>query len=952
MARTMWMKVALFLLAGLPAAADQLELLSKVPPRRASDTPSGQSWSPALSADGRYAAFHSTAVNVVPGQIEGNRAGDVFLYDRVTERVTLVSQAAGSPFTTADGASSSPAISADGRWVAFVSEAGNLVAGQQEPGPNTIHVYLWDRVTGTTTLVSRSSRSPKTPGNALSFGNALSADGRWVAFVSFATDLVEGQTDGNGGFSDVFLFDRVTGRTTLVSRAAGTRRRTGNDVSELPSISADGRYVAYRSAARDIAPGVSEGSRWNGFVYDRVTERNAWVGGVVTSRPSVRISANGEYVGVVRSRVEASEQHPHGIPHLYLVHRPTGQAMLVSHASGAPGRLANGIVEDFVLSADASWVAFTSNATNHVAAPPGTPVGADNVFLFERPSRQIRLVSRSADDSAAGRIGESRLGDISADGRWIVFLSTAIDLTDGEPEPSLNADVFLHDRSSGENTQVSSAGESLESDEPVISADGGWVAFTSFKRDLVPGKKDFNASQDVFLYSRTTGELELASRRGAPSATPQATSLHGNLSADGRYAVFTSDANNLAPGVTDTNNGSDVFLYDQTLKTTTLVSRSAASPRRAGNGFSAPAMISADGRFVVFYSQASDLVPGQVDTPPQSSQIGLPPVPGSGLLDVFLFDRTTGTTALLSHTAGSPLTATNSAFQGNLDITPDGTWILFGSDGDGLIAGQGATSEINLFLYERASGAVTLVSRGVGSPTEPADASASGVLSDDGRFIAFATAAANLGFGEPPLDPFSQPTQSIYLFDRVAGTVTRVAFGLLPDLSAGGQFLAFLSYVNDSGSLGAFLHDRVAGTIQRVSPPGSTVAPEQPVLSADGRYLFYTGFSVQVFDRTTGETRQTPIHSSFFPTISPNGRWVAFVAETPLPEGGAVTNVFLWDRTTGGTVLVSRSNLPPHAAGNGDSAYVPDVTDGGRVLFTSRSWNLVPGDFNQLSVPH
>lgn len=910
MKRTIWIQAVLFLLAGLPAAADQLELLSRVPLRRASDTPMGQSWNPKLSADGRYTVFYNSAVNIVPGQIDDNRDSDVFLYDRITGKVTLVSHAAGSPVTTADGRSSSPAISADGRWVAFVSGAGDLVTGQQAPGLNTAHLYLWDRITGETALVDRSSRSPKVPGNSSSFGHALSADGRWIAFASFATDLVEGLTDGNGGFSDVFLFDRASGRTTPVSRTAGSRRRTGDGASELASISADGRYVAYRSAAKDLVPGVGGEAQRNGFVYDRVAERNAWLGAVMATQPSVRISANGEYVGVLRSRVpESVPPFPAGSPQLYLIHRPTGLAMLVSHASGAPSRLAAGIVQDFALSADASWVAFTSTARNHVPGQVSTLVPTDDVFLFERSSRQIRLVSHTL-ASPAEEAGQAALGGISSDGRWVVFQSNSPAIADEEGGAFPSQDVFLHDRSSGENTLVSDAGDALDSWEAALSADGGWVAFTSFERGLAPGTRDFNASLDVFLYSRTTGERELASRRGAASVTPQATSLHGNLSADGRYAVFTSDANNLIPVVSDTNGGPDVFLYDQALKTTTLVSRSANFPRRAGNGFSAPARISADGRFVVFYSQASDLVPGQIDTPPHTGFSPLPPVPVSGLLDVFLFDRTTGTTTLLSHAPGSPLTATNSASQGGLDITPDGAWILFGD-------------EANLFLYERASGAATLVFSG--------DLFASGVLSADGRFAAFAA---------------GQPQRSVYLFDREAGSVTRVALGTLPELSADGRFLAFLGDTEVGSSV--FLHDRIAGATQRVD---FSAVDGQPFLSADGRYLVYTSSRVQLFDRTTGETRQAPVNGSFHPTISPNGRWVAFAAATPLPAGAATTNMFLWDQTTDGTVLVSRSNLPPHAPGDGESARLPDVTDGGRVLFTSRAWNLVTGDFNQGAVP-
>jgi len=218
---------ALLLLAALPAVAGQLELVSRVAPRRASDTASGPSFRPSLSADGRYVVFVSSAANLVPGQIDDNRGSDVFLYDRATGAITLVSRTAASAVTAGNDVSPSATLSADGRWVLFASGATDLVAGQQDLGFASSNVFLWDRVTGRTTLVSRSSRSPKIPGNSLSVFQDLSADGRWIVFGSFATDLVDRQVDANRQFLDIFLFDRVTGRTTLVSHAAGSPRQIG-----------------------------------------------------------------------------------------------------------------------------------------------------------------------------------------------------------------------------------------------------------------------------------------------------------------------------------------------------------------------------------------------------------------------------------------------------------------------------------------------------------------------------------------------------------------------------------------------------------------------------------------------------------------------------------------------------------------------------------------------------
>ncbi len=900
-------------MAAVPAVAGQIELVSRVAPRRASDSASGTSGSPMLSADGRYAVFVSEAVNLVPGQIDRNRANDVFLYDRVADTVTLVSRTAGSPVTAGDRISESPQISADGRWVVFLSAARNLVAGQQD-ATVLIDVFLWDRITGTTTLVSRSRRSPKIPGNMESRQPALSADGRWVAFTSFATDLVERQVDAGFPHPDVFLFDRAAGRTTLVSRAAAFQNRTGDDGSDVPSISADGRYVAFRSRARNLTSGpLGADSGWNAFVYDRVANRNTLVSrnGVSGGEPSPRISANGEYVallGPFRSQ-------------LFLVHRATGRTTLVSHASGAPGQPASGSVWDFALSADASWVAFTSSGDDLVAGQaPVTTFGTFAVFLFERATRENRLISEEELD---GERAASALGGISADGRWTVFTTSGLSAV--EPE------VFLYDRDSGEAERLTSDSAPGFSWESMISADGKWMAFSSTERGLVAGKKDFNNRQDVFLYGRLTGERELASRRGMPSATPQANSIHTSFSADGRYAVYFSDAPNLVPGVRDDNETFDVFLYDQVLKTTTLVSRSAAAPSRPGNALSGPGLISADGRFIAFFSYASDLVPGQVDSPPNPGEARL------GNLDVFLYDRVTGQTTLVSHAAGSLLAAANGKEQGSLDMTPDGSLVLFGIAADGLVPGQGETAKVNVFVYERASGSISLISHGAGSPTEPADAHVAGQLSDDGRFVLFDSPATNLP-GAPPAstDPLGQPLRSIYLFDRASGVQTRIAAGVTSGFSADGRYVVFYSYA-DGLRPNVFLYDRVTGATQLVSQAGASALP--PALSGDGRWVAFTDGderlsegNIRLFDRLSGEVRLVA-EDAFLPAISPNGRWIAFISYN------AIADVYLWDQTTGATVRIT--------AGDDTSYILPIITDGGRALFSSRASNLVPADFNQ-----
>jgi Tol biopolymer transport system component len=176
------------------AEAQQVQLLSKrAGPASDTGGGTSSVVVSSLSADGRYLVFTSTAENLAPGQVEGNlNQDDVFLFDRVTGGVTLVSHAAGAPATTAAGTSDSPVISADGAWVAFRSNAPNLVPGQAD-GSGLTDVFLFERGTGALSLVSRAAGTATTAGNGASGPPTISDDGGFVAYPSLCTNLVVGQ---------------------------------------------------------------------------------------------------------------------------------------------------------------------------------------------------------------------------------------------------------------------------------------------------------------------------------------------------------------------------------------------------------------------------------------------------------------------------------------------------------------------------------------------------------------------------------------------------------------------------------------------------------------------------------------------------------------------------------------------------------------------------------------
>jgi Tol biopolymer transport system component len=191
----------------------------------------GHSFQPSISSSGRYVAFYSDATNL-PGN---DSVLDVFVHDRETGRTRLVSKTSGG--TPANGASSQPSISSSGRYVAFVSSATNL------PGNSAADVLVHDRKTGRTRLVSKTSGG--TPANAQSFDPSISSSGRYVAFNSIAANL-----PGDDSVFDVFVHDRETGRTRLVSKTSGGTPANGH--SFRPSISSSGRYVAFDSDATNL----------------------------------------------------------------------------------------------------------------------------------------------------------------------------------------------------------------------------------------------------------------------------------------------------------------------------------------------------------------------------------------------------------------------------------------------------------------------------------------------------------------------------------------------------------------------------------------------------------------------------------------------------------------------------------------------------------------------------
>ncbi len=378
--------------------------------------------------------------------------------------------------------------SGDGRLIAYDSAASNLVAGD---GNGALDVFLHDRDTGQVTRISESALGGDA--NGPSYCPVISLDGRFVTFTSAATDIVPGDTNGA---TDVFLHDRAAGTTILVSVAIGGG--PGDQGSYLPTVSADGRYVAFESLATDLVPADANGKA-DAFVRDVVSG--------TTSRISVGMGG-----------VEGDDH------------------------SGLPYVAANG-----------RHVAYLSSATNLV---PGDVNGNSDMFRHDLVTGEtVRVSVSSSGGEAHGDSWSSAIGVISPNGRFIGFWSEAADLVPNDTNGV--ADSFLRDVALGTTTRVSVSSAGVEGDagsyNPIVSSDGRYVVFDGLSTNLVPG--DTNGVEDVFirdLWTSTTRRVSVAE----DGSEANNWSYFATMTPDARLVLFSTAATNLGP--TDSNGFVDV----------------------------------------------------------------------------------------------------------------------------------------------------------------------------------------------------------------------------------------------------------------------------------------------------------------------------------------------------------------------------------------------------------
>ncbi len=785
-----------------------------------STTPAGQAGNGAsdqvggVTSDGRYVVFSSSAANLVAG--DANGACDVFLRDRSTGATTALSTTPSG--ATASGCSYLPALSADGKVVAFSSWAPDLVAGDGNPERD---IFVRDLATGAIERVSIPAAGGNA--NAWNFEPALSGDGRYVAFVSPATNHVAGDTNGA---ADVFVVDRVADTIERVSEQPGGGEfpwgiAWGSPVPPLPwgtsiGISDDGNRVVFMAGGaiyvRDRGAGTTER-------VDRNDQGDPSDG--TSARPA--ISGDGRYVAFASSagNLAGAGEAPDANGQVDVFRRDLQSGTIRTASRSAGGVQSNGASGNStpaaVLSSDGRTVVFDSAATNLTALGGN---GQPQIYARDMDTGAVTLVSATPQGGAGN--GQSSGARLGANGT-VAYVSAATDLVAGDTNAA--TDVFV----SGPPPPSS----------PVLDL-LGWVmgAAEGYFTDLEDRAANVSAERWVEdnLGFRGRFSPEAASTKPDGGFAEWGLDQVGGVSPDGRYVVFAGWAHEIVAG--DENYSKDVFLRDRFTETSVALSTTPSGALGTGGGSWFPAM-SRDGKVVAFVSAARDLVAGDTN----------------GLTEVFVRDLDSGAMERVVRAPGGGEANNHSS---SPVLSGDGRYVGFVSRASNLVAGD-TNAALDAFVLDRVTGAVERVSLGAGGGELPGGISenlpvpyfvygpAIG-MSDDGDRVVFVYQGG------------------VYVRDRASGTTRRVdvaddgapanATSARATISGDGRYVVFASAGNNlAGAAEApdtnwrvdvFRHDLERGRTRTVSRPagggqsnGDSGNAPVPGVSRDGRWVVF-----------------------------------------------------------------------------------------------------------------
>ena len=745
-----------------------------------------------------------------------------------------------------------------------------------------------------------------------------------MAFISQASNLVPGDTNG---IPDIFVRDLVAGTNQQVSVGALLPSGSITPITASPVITPDGRYVAFFSLATNLAAGVPGSSTGEVYVRDRLLGQTTWA--------STNAAA---MVLALINQANATSYHPQ-------------------------------------LSDDGRYVAFKAGAT--------ISTGVAVILQYDSTTGATAVINTNGIGGSVD-LDESYGPEMTSDGRFIAFARHEGSLASGY------SSVHVWDSQGAVDTLVSDNGSGVPantaSSAPAISPDGRFVAFLSNATNLVA-----NPVTNVFhVYLRdlqfSTTQLVDVDTNGMGTAGETLTTL--SLSPDGRYVAFCSPDGSLV--ALDKNRADDVFVRDTVAAATEMVSqRDASISPNTADGFSAlaPVSVSADGRWVAFTSPADDLVSNDTNKEP----------------DVFVRDLMNGTNGLVSvGQNGGPALGGGS---GNPVVSASGRYVAFVSGATNLVTGPINTNG-NVFRRDLQTGTTALVSVGTDGASPGNNDASDLVMSPDGRCVAFLSRASNLVAGVTYgvktywRDMNLGQTIGFNGYNNLSSAPS--VFG--PSLSSNGRYLAYayggtgtirlqirdtqlgINVYTNSGAVtsaaidptgtkilyrmaNALYVDDIATHTTLFSIPSPALIRNATGWSDDGRWLTFVSTTnlgaaddgtnkVYLRDFQTGTLSVIGLAGpgtgslgalSDAPVMSGSGQFVAYrsiATNTVIGDTTAPPNVFLWNRFTGSTTVLTVGQ-----AGTSPFVWVsrPVVSDGGSTIaFLDLGSGLVSGDLNRV----
>jgi hypothetical protein len=453
-----------------------------------------------ISADGRFLVFASKASNLIPGLTDNNNTYDIFARDLKTGTLRCLSRKNGA-MSTGNSSSDVSKISDDGRYVVFDSLANDLVTNDGNPGSD---IFRYDLETDQISLVSVNNAG-NAAGNSDSSSSEISADGRYIAFLSLATDLIPGFADGNGAnLYDLFIRDMQTGTTRLVSAAAGSTTTGGNNnsfvtLTSFPYKIVAGRFVIFNSYSSNLVLGLND---------------------------------------------------TNGVADIFVRDLQTGQTVCAS-VTPAGNTTGNSISLDPNISEDGRRVFFNSEAENLV---PNDANGMRDVFMRDMQTGTTRLVSVNLAGTGSGNnlVLNAPLS-ITPDGRFVVFAGKATNLAGGVNYTPEIVNTFVRDTQAGitrlvsiDPTGTEAARQDASAGRAAITADGRFVAFSSPAKNLV--FEDTNNFNDAYVRDLKADLTILLSWNHTETNGGNSDTATLILAAKARRAVYGSRASDLVPG--------------------------------------------------------------------------------------------------------------------------------------------------------------------------------------------------------------------------------------------------------------------------------------------------------------------------------------------------------------------------------------------------------------------